>query len=380
MQTVPWANPHAAYIQRREAVLAAVSRVFDSGRYILGEEVESFETAFAAWTGTAHAVGAGNGTDAIELCLRGLDMGPGKAVFTVSHTAVATVAAIERTGALPVLVDVDEDTGTMSPDSLGQAVEALAGSSGPAPGAVLAVHIYGQPCDLDALQAVADSYGLPLIEDCAQAHGALYKGQRVGSLSRAASFSFYPTKNLGALGDAGAAVTSDGELAARMTALRQYGWRERYISAEPGINSRLDPVQAAILGVQLSFLDQDVARRRAIAARYDEAMAGCGLELPRPPAWSGHAYHLYVARCPERDAFRAFLAERGVGTAVHYPAPVHAQPAYAAATGRVRLAPAGLPVTERIYPALVSLPMFPQLTDEQVERVCEAVQAWKHRS
>ncbi len=376
---IPWANPHAAYAQRREAVIEAVTRVLDGGRYILGEEVERFEAEFAAWLGIARCVGVGNGTDAVELCLRGLDMGPGRAVFTVSHTAVATVAAIERTGAVPVLTDVEPDTGTMCPESLERAVTAVRNNGKLTPGAVVAVHMYGQPCAMDALCAVADRHGLPVVEDCAQAHGALWKGRKTGTLGRVAAFSFYPTKNLGALGDAGAVVTADTALAERIKALRQYGWREHYISAESGINSRMDPVQAAILRVRLGFLDDDLQRRRAVAAHYDAAFAGSDTIPFMPRASCLHAYHLYVVRCPQRDAFRRFLADRGIGTAVHYPLAVHAQPAYVPETGRVILAPGGLPATETLYRTIVSLPMFPQLTDEETERVCDAVRAWAGR-
>lgn len=379
MNSIPWADPHAAYAQRREAVLEAVTRVLDSGRYILGEEVERFESAFAAWVGASRCVAVGNGTDAVELCLRGLNMGPGSAVFTVSHTAVATVAAVERAGAVPVLVDIDRNTGTMCPVSLQRAVVAVRDRTELRPGAVVAVHMYGQPCDMDALLAVAAEYHLPVVEDCAQAHGARYKGKMTGTLAHAAAFSFYPTKNLGALGDAGAVVTSDQALADRLIALRQYGWRQHYISVEPGINSRMDPVQAAILRVQLGFLDEDVRRRRTIAARYNAVFAECGLDLFASPAWSEHAYHLYAALAPERETFRRFLADRGVNTAVHYPLPVHAQPAYTPQSGRVITAPDGLPVTEEVYRSIVSLPMFPQLTDEQVEQVCDAVRAWSDR-
>ncbi len=372
---IPFANPRAAYVLRQQEILAAVARAFDSGQYILGPEVEAFEKAFAAYLGLGHAVSCANGTDAIELALRGLGVGPGKAVFTVSHTAVATVAAIERAGGVPVLVDIDEATYTMSPASLEEAIRRVqAERPDLACAEVIPVHLYGHPCDMDAIMAVAANHGLAVLEDCAQSHGARYKGTMAGGIGQAASFSFYPTKNLGALGDGGSVATSDAALAAEMAALRQYGWKDRYISAVCGINSRLDPVQAAILSIQLRFLDEDNAARRRIAAAYASGLAGCGLILPAPAPWAEPAFHLYVARCANgRDKFMEFMRGKGIGTAVHYPQPVHLQPAY---KGRILLPPKGLPVTERIVPELVSLPMFPQLGEAEVERVCAAAQAW----
>ncbi len=371
---VPFANPGAAYLQRKSAILEAVERSLDSGYYILGAEVAAFEERFAAYLGMRHAIGCANGTDAIELALRGMGVGPGKAVFTVSHTAVATIAAIERAGGVPVLVDVDPLTYTMDPASLERAIRHLAASRPDlAPSVVIPVHLYGHPCDMDAILALAEAHGCAVLEDCAQAHGARYKGKMTGSMGKAASFSFYPTKNLGALGDAGGVATNDAALAAEMNALRQYGWKERYISAVPGINSRLDPVQAAILSVQLAHLDADNAARQRIAAIYASELAGCGLALPAGASWAEHVFHLYVVQSPDRSAFMDFLRERGIGTAIHYPAPVHLQPAY---KGRILLTPGGLPVTEGIAGSIVSLPMFPQLPDAAVARVCAAVRDW----
>jgi len=371
---IPFANPHAAYVQRRREIMEAVSRAFDSGQYILGREVENFEQAFASWLGARQAVGCANGTDALELALRALGAGPGQAVFTVSHTAVATVAAIERAGAAPVLVDIEPATYTMNPASLEEAILHLQKSRPELKTSVIVpVHLYGHPCDMEAILALAEKFGCSVIEDCAQAHGARYKGQMAGSLGRVAAFSFYPTKNLGALGDGGAVATDDAALAAEMSALRQYGWKERYISAAPGINSRLDPVQAAILSVQLRHLAADNAGRQRLAAVYGAELAGCGLALPVVASWAEHVFHLYVALCPERSTFMDFLKVRGIGTAVHYPAPVHLQPAY---KGRTLLAPGGLPVTEKIAAALVSLPMFPQLPEQDAARVCGAVREW----
>jgi dTDP-4-amino-4,6-dideoxygalactose transaminase len=284
------------------------------------------------------------------------------------------VAAIERAGGAPVLADIDPVSYTMDPASLEETIRHIR-SEYPelVPLAVIPVHLYGHPCDMDAILAVAAEHGCAVIEDCAQAHGARYKGKIAGSAGRAAAFSFYPTKNLGALGDAGAVATDDPDLAEKLRALRQYGWTERYISAAPGINSRLDPVQAAILGVQLKHLDADNAARRRIAARYAEGLSSCGLTLPAAAPWAEPVFHLYVVLCPERSGFREFLRSRGIGTAVHYPLPVHLQPAY---QGRIPISPDGLPVTEDVMDSLVSLPMFPQLGEEEVERIIAAVRAW----
>ena len=369
---IPFANPHAAYGLRKDAILQAIARVLDSGRYILGAEVETFEKEFAGYLGWPFVLGCGSGTEAIELGLRALGAGPGKAVFTVSHTAVATVAAIERAGATPVLVDIDPETYTMSPDSLQSALNEM--RTGPLqPFAVIPVHIYGHPCDLDPIAAVAKRHGLFLFEDCAQAHGARYKGRLTGTMGHIGAFSFYPTKNLGALGDAGAICLSDPQLAEKAAAIRQYGWKERYISVIPGINSRLDPVQAAILAIQLQFLDEDNHKRRAIAAIYNEELAGCGLKLPHAAPWAEHVFHLYVVLTRDRKELMDFLLDRGIGSAVHYPQPVHLQPAY---RNRVICAPAGLPITERIADQLLSLPMYPQLGAENARRVCAAFNEW----
>lgn len=371
---IPFANPHAAFTLRREEILDSVARSLDSGQYILGPEVEIFEKDFAAWLGLKHVAGCASGTDAIELGLRALGVGPGKAVFTVSHTAVATVAAIERAGGVPVLADIDAATYTMDPVSLEESVLYLQTHRPDlTPAVVIPVHIYGHPCDMDAIKTIANRHGLAVLEDCAQAHGARYKERMVGTIGSAAAFSFYPTKNLGALGDGGAVATNNAALAEALTVLRQYGWEKRYISAVSGINSRLDPVQAAILRVQLRYLDADNTARRSLAAVYADKLNACGLILPQTASWAKPVFHLYVVRCQsDRDNFMNFLRNKGIGTAIHYPQSVHLQPAY-----RTRiLAPCGLVVTESIMDELVSLPMFPQLGADAVELVSSAVQEW----
>ena len=375
-----FANPKKAYEERRAAIDAAIMRALEGGWYILGPEVDAFEHEYASWMGGGHCVGAASGTDAIELALRGLGVGTAsnagrpRAVFTVSHTAVATVAAIERAGAVPVLVDVLASTYTMDPASLEAAiVHVLQERADLEPAVIIPVHLYGHPCDMDEIMRLAAAYGLAVLEDCAQAHGACLRGRKAGTFGQAAAFSFYPTKNLGALGDAGGVYTPDAELAERMRSLRQYGWKERYISAEPGINSRLDPIQAAVLREQLKHLDHDNDRRRAIAACYDAELAGPAFLLPSAAKELRHAYHLYVIRCKKRDRFIAFMKEHGIGCALHYPKPVHQQPAY---QGRLAVAPGGLPVTEEICSEIVSLPMYPQLTMDELAHICLTARAW----
>ena len=371
--TIPQTDPGAAYFARRAEIDAAIARVLEGGAYILGADVEGFEKQFANFIGVAHAIGVASGTDAIELALRACGIGAGDLVFTVSHTAVATVAAIERAGATPVLIDVEPGTYTMAPRELLRALER------PPPGrpaSVLPVHIYGQPAELSGLAEIARAHGLRLIEDCAQSHGAVYRDKPAGSFGDVGCFSFYPTKNLGALGDGGMVVTSDPALATALRELREYGWRERFISARSGINSRLDAIQAAVLGVKLGFLAADNACRQAIAARYDAGLSGLPVVLPvrRPDAT--HVFHQYVIRVADRDALRAHLRAAGIGTGIHYPLPVHQQPAY-----RVRLGcgPSGLDVTERAAPQILSLPMYPQLSAEAADWVVAEIRAFLGR-
>ncbi len=359
---IPQIDPRAGYFEQKAEIDAAIARVLASGQYILGREVEAFEAAFAAWLGIGHAIGVGSGTDALELALRACGIGPGELVFTVSHTAVATVAAIERAGAVPVLVDIEPGGFTMDPASLAAALRA------PPPGrpaAVLPVHLYGEPADLAPILEIARRHGLYLIEDCAQSHGAVYRGRPTGSFGDIACFSFYPTKNLGALGDAGMTATDDAELAVALRERREYGWRDRYVSACVGINTRLDPLQAAILGAKLPRLADDNARRRAIAARYDRGLAGLPLELPRRRGDCGHVFHQYVIQTGQRDLLREHLRAAQIGTGIHYPVPVHLQPAY---QGRLGEFPAGLPATTRAAREILSLPIYPQLSSAAVDR------------
>jgi dTDP-4-amino-4,6-dideoxygalactose transaminase len=364
---IPQANPGAGYRALKAEIDDAVARALSSGWYILGNEIKAFEAEFAAWLGVPAVVGCGNGTDAIALALRGLGIGPGSTVVTVSHTAVATVAAIEMAGATPLLVDIDPVHYTMDPEALRGVLE------NPPPGmppvrAVIPVHLYGQPADLDRIVPLCRDRNIALIEDCAQAHGAKLHGKRVGTFGDAATFSFYPTKNLGALGDGGAVAVSDPALATRIAALRQYGWHKHYISDEVGVNSRLDEVQAAILRVKLLHLDQRNARRQAIASAYDQSLPAC-LSAPRQRDGASHVFHLYVLRTAEREAMQVRLRGAGVATGVHYPVPVHLQPAY---KGRLRLWD-GCAETEKAAAEVMSLPLYPELTDDQVATVCAAL-------
>ena len=371
---IPIIDLSAGYRRYREEIDARVAGVMQSGWYILGEQVARFESEYAAWLGVPHVVGVANGTDAIHLALRSLGIGPGDAVFTVSHTAVASVAAIELTGATPILVDVDASTYNIDVNKLSETVRGFAKISRTLrPRALLAVHLYGLSCDMAALMRICSEAGLDLIEDCAQAHGAKFDGEPAGSRGVAATFSFYPTKNLGAFGDAGAVAFRDATLEQRCWALREYGWTKRYVSEFTGINSRLDEIQAAVLSVKLKHLEDEIAARQAVARRYDAALRGI-LEIPAVPSKSEHSYHLYVARCAARDSLRSHLQEAGIGSAVHYPVPVHLQPAYA---GRLPLGVGGLAVSEALAHEVISLPMHPFLSAEDVERVVGAVRDWR---
>jgi dTDP-4-amino-4,6-dideoxygalactose transaminase len=368
--SIPQANPGAGYRALQAEIDAAVARVLQSGWYILGQEVRAFESEFASWLGTAAAVGCGNGTDALAIALRALGLGPGMSVVTVSHTAVATVAAIEMVGATPVLIDIEPDYYTMDPRELAE-VLMHPPTGAPPIRAVIPVHLYGQPAAMPEIMAACRRHGVPVIEDCAQAHGATLAGARVGTLADIATFSFYPTKNLGALGDGGMLATHDAQLGAEIAALRQYGWKTHYMSDAVGVNSRLDELQAAILRVKLAHLNTQNARRRAIAAAYDEALRGKSL-IPAVRAGAEHVFHLYVLRSQERSALQARLREGGIGTGIHYATPVHLQPAY---RDRLPLGPAGCRATEAAANQVLSLPMYPELTEAQVSHICDVLRA-----
>jgi dTDP-4-amino-4,6-dideoxygalactose transaminase len=370
---IPQTSPLANYLSNREAVDEAIQRVLSAGRYILGDETAAFERAFAEAVGVPYAVGVGNGTEALHLVLRALGIGPGDEVITVSHTAVATVAAVEMSGATPVLVDIQRESYTLDPSLLEKARSDRSK-------AIVPVHLYGQPCALDEVLQFARKHALFVIEDCSQSHGALYREKKTGSFGHAATFSFYPTKNLGGLGDGGAITTRDPSLHEKLRALRQYGWDGNRISQCAGWNSRLDELQAAVLRVKLARLEESNRRRIQIARAYHERFSRLPeLFLPTASAGTVHVYHQYVVRCRDhstREHLMRFLLEQGIQTAVHYPVPVHLQPAYAD-----RLPGSSfLPVTEDVCPKILSLPLFPELTDEEVERVAKTIETFFSRS
>ncbi|HMM97551.1 MAG TPA: DegT/DnrJ/EryC1/StrS family aminotransferase [Anaerolineales bacterium] len=368
MQEIPLIDLAAQYRSIGTEIGAAVEGVLARGNFILGEETSAFEEEFSAYCGVAHGVGAASGTDAIFLALRACGIGAGDEVITSAHTAVATVAAIELAGARPVLADVDPRTFTLDPRQIGDKVTARTR-------AVIPVHLYGCPADLTPILEIADRRGLVVIEDCAQAHGAAYRGRKVGGWGRTAAFSFYPTKNLGAGGDAGMLLTDDAALAEKTRLLCQYGWRQRYISEIKGVNSRLDEIQSAILRVKLKYLDRWNQRRRAIAARYRALLAENGLGLPIVPETARHVFHQFVIRSRQRDELRRYLAERRVHTAIHYPVPIHLQPAFSGLGCRA----GDFPIAEELAGQILSLPIYPELTDEAVERVCELIREFQRK-
>ncbi|WP_062346173.1 DegT/DnrJ/EryC1/StrS family aminotransferase [Herbidospora yilanensis] len=351
------------YEKERDDILDAVDTVFRSGRLVLGPSVEGFEREFAAYNGVAHCVGVDNGTNAIVLGLRALGIGAGDEVITVSNTAAPTVVAIDAVGAVPVFVDVDPETYLMDVSQVAAAITERTRC-------ILPVHLYGQCVDMAPLEALAEEHGLPILEDCAQAHGARHHGRIAGSMGRAAAFSFYPTKVLGAYGDGGCTVTGDEGVAAALRRLRYYGMEERYyVVGTPGYNSRLDEVQAEILRRKLTRLDDYIARRQAIADRYAEAFAGTGLLTPKTAPGNTHVYYVYVVRHPERDRIMEALKGHGVSLNISYPWPVHTQSGFA----HLGYREGSLPVTEAAAKEIFSLPMYPSLGDAEQERVIAAV-------
>jgi len=360
---VPFVDLAAQDAPLREELIGAMRRVVERGRFVLGDEVRAFEAEFATIAGTPHAVGVGNGTDALRLALQVLGVAAGDDVVTVSHTATFTALAVTMLGARPVFCDIEPEGMMMDPARLEAAIT-------PRTRAIVPVHLYGQAADMEAIVAIARRRGLPVVEDCAQAHGALLGGRPAGSLGDAAAFSFYPTKNLGALGDGGAVTTAKPAVAEAVRELRNGGQADRYLHARAGVNSRLDEIQAAVLSVKLAHVAAATAERRAQAARYDAALAG--VAPPRALPGREHVYHLYVIRHPRRDALAEHLAAHGIGALVHYPIPVHLQPAYQ----DLGMKEGSLPETERAAREVLSLPLYPGLTEAQQARVIEAVNAF----
>ena len=359
------ANPAAQFHSYQDEIEAAVLKVLRSNRYILGEEVEALEREFADYIGVHSAIGVANGTDALEIAIRALDIGPGDEVITVSHTAVATVAAIEAAGATAVLVDVDPLYYTLNPEQLQEVLT-------PKTRAVIAVHIYGQAADLDAIGQFCAENKLFLIEDVSQAHGAKLKGKRLGSIGHIACFSCYPTKNLGAIGDAGLIATNDAKLGTKVRMLREYGWQHRYVSDLVGRNSRLDELQAAILRIKLRHLDGDNAKRQQIAAEYSKLLAGKAVQLPATRNNAEPVFHLYVIRTIKRNELIEHLKKLNIQAGIHYPMPIHLQPAY---KNRVRTA-ASMRVTEMLADEVLSLPMYPELVSQDVSTVIKAINSY----
>ncbi len=360
------ANPRRQYLAHKNEIDRAVNRVFEQGQYIMGKEVKTFESEFSKYIGVKHGIGVACGTDALYLALIAGGIEPGDEVITVSHTAVATIAAIEQAGAIPVMVDIEPDFYTLDPGMIAAQIT-------PRTKAIIPVHLYGQAVDLKPVLEIAENYGLRVIEDCAQAHGAMYNGKRVGSFGDLACFSFYPTKNLGAIGDGGMVVTNHSDLAHRLGLLREYGWAERSISHFPGYNSRLDEVQAAILRVKLRYLDQANAARVRRAAMYQAELNSDGMILPCSRRDSDHVYHLFVIRTFQRDRLKQHLSDRGIAALIHYPVPIHMQPAY-----QERLKSSGsLLETERAAAEILSLPMYPELDRTDVQAVIDAVRSFE---
>ena len=345
----------------RPELEAAIGRVLDSGRFLLGEETEAFEREFAAAMGAEHAVAVASGTDAVELALRAVGVQPGDEVVTQANTCVPTVTGIVAAGATPVLCDADPTSGLMDLDSLASAI-------GERTRVVVPVHLYGQCADTEAIAELCEPRGITVVEDCAQAHGATVRGRRAGTIGAAGAFSFYPTKNLGAFGDGGAVVTGDPQLAERLHLLRHYGQKDRYRHESYGVNSRMDEIQAAVLRAKLPHLPEWTERRREIAATYSSALRDGPVEPLAELTERDHAFHLYVVRAPDRDRLQSDFAERGVATLIHYPIPIHRQAPFMV----LGEGPVSLQRSEALCDRVLSLPLYPGLTGEEVEAVATA--------
>lgn len=362
---VPLVDLHAQYRGIAHEVEEAIAHVLNQGDFILGEELHRFEDDFARYCDSAAAIGVDSGTSALKLALLAFDIGPGDEVITPTHTFIATALAISYTGAKPVFVDIDPHTYTMDVTRIERAIT-------PQTRAIVPVHLYGQPADMDPIMDIARGHGLAVIEDACQAHGARYKGQRVGSLGDAAAFSFYPAKNLGAYGDGGMVVTNDAEVAGQIRILRDYGQTTKYHHALLGFNHRLDTLQAAVLRVKLRRLDDWNAARRRLAARYDDLLRSLPVTSPAQAPYGESVYHLYVVQAQDRDGLRRFLGEHGVATGMHYPIPVHLQPAYRGLDHR----PGDFPVTEHLAGRILSLPIYPELSERAISHVAALVREY----
>jgi dTDP-4-amino-4,6-dideoxygalactose transaminase len=360
---IPFLDMKSAYAELKPELDAAYARVMESGWFVLGKEVEAFEAEYAAFCGTRHCVGLGNGLEALEFVLRAWDLGPGEEVIVPSNTYIATWLAVTAVGATVVPVEPTPDGPNIDPERIAEAIT-------PRTRAIMPVHLYGEPADMDAIMALAAKHGLKVVEDVAQAQGSRVRGRRAGSLGDAGAHSFFPTKNIGAFGDGGAVTTDDPALADRLRVLRNYGSRVKYVNIERGYNSRLDELQAALLRVKLTVLDAWNDRRRRIAARYDDKLAGiAGLGLPRAPQWAEPVWHLYVVRTPRRAELVKALDQAGIGSLIHYPIPPHLQQAYAdLGQGRDTY-----PLAEKLADTVLSLPMGPHLPESAVDEIAQVV-------
>ena len=357
---IPFLNLRAAYRELKTEIDEKIASILDGGQYILGPEVEAFEEEWAAYCEAGYAVGLGNGLDALSLALRALDIGVGHEVIVPSNTYIATWLAVSSVGAKPVPVEPDPITHNIDPTQIEAAIT-------PQTRAILPVHLYGQPADLDVILNVARCNGLRVIEDAAQAHGARYKGKRIGAHGDIVCWSFYPGKNLGAMGDAGGITTNDKAIAQKVTLLRNYGSRQKYVNETAGSNSRLDPIQAGVLRVKMRHLDKWTDRRRDAAATYADCLQGTNLNLPHVPVWSEPAWHLYVVRTLERDVLQSRLMEEGIDTIIHYPIPPHMQRAYTS----LRIAPGALPISQKLASTVLSLPMGPHLSSDEIVYIAQ---------
>ncbi len=368
MANIPFLDLGAQVKELRAEIDESIARVLSSGWYLLGPELEAFESEWAVYTQSKHAIGVANGLEALHLCLRAFGIGVGDEVIVPSNTYIATWLAVSHAGATPVPVEPDEATYNLDPSRIEAAIT-------PRTKAIMPVHLYGHPVDMDPVLEIARKYGLRVIEDAAQAHGAIYKDRKIGSHGDAVAWSFYPTKNLGALGDAGAITTNDEKLAQQFRVLRNYGSKVRYVCDVKGYNSRLEEIHAAVLRVKLRHLDDWNGRRYAIAKRYLEALSSMPLTLPVERAWGHHVYHLFVIRSPQRAELQKFLADQGVGTIIHYPIPPHEQTAYS----ELQLSPSSQPIAHRIHQEVLTLPAGPHLSTEQCQRVIETIGAFYSR-
>ncbi len=357
---IPMLDLSAQYQEIKQEIDEAVQRVLDSGWFVLGKECEAFEQEFAKYNGSKYAIGVGSGTDALHLALLALNVGEGDEVITVPNTAIPTISAISLTGATPVFVDIDPESYTIDPRNLEQAITARTK-------AIIPVHLFGQSADMDLILEIANKHHIPIIEDCAQSQGATYKGKKTGNFGAIGCFSFYPSKNLGAYGDAGLITTNDEKIKEKLIMLRNYGQKGRYVHAEKGTNSRLDEIQAAILKVKLKHLDEWNEKRRKLANIYTRELKN--VVTPKEAGYANHVYHLYVIRTQNRDQLMHYLREHEVGTQIHYPIPAHIQEAYQDLNQKE----GSYPISESHAKEIVSLPLFPELSEEQVLHITKLI-------